>query len=306
MSRSLVIGSRGSQLALTQSNWVADQLRAAHADLEVRIEVIKTKGDRILDAPLAKIGGKGLFTKELEVALMDDQIDCAVHSLKDLPTELPDGLALGAVPKREDPHDVLICVRYDSIDALPEGAVVGTSSLRRRAQLNARRPDLDIVDLRGNIETRVKRVTDGDVDASLLAQAGLQRLSKTDAITQVIPHEVIVPAPAQGALGIEMRADDPTTEELLQTLGDPVSMSEITAERTCLAKLEGGCQVPLGVLARVDGEKLWMIARVCSLDGKTVVETTLEGAVADARALGCSIAETLLGQGAAEIIAAAR
>ena len=228
MISKLTIGTRGSKLALVQAHWVADQLRSAHPELDVAIQIIKTTGDRITDRPLSQIGGKGLFTKELEVALMERAIDCAVHSLKDLPTELPDGLVLGAIPVRVDPRDVLISNDGLSLDELKKGAVVGTSSLRRTAQLRQRRSDIEITDLRGNIDTRVGRVRDGAIDAAILANAGIKRLA-LDVRAVPIEEADIVPAPGQGALGIEIREHDSDTTAIFAAIHDANAAAEVRA-----------------------------------------------------------------------------
>lgn len=305
MKNSLTIGTRGSKLALAQTQWVSEQLRAAHPSLVVNIEIIKTTGDRITDRPLSQIGGKGLFTKELEVALMDGAIDCAVHSLKDLPTDLPDGLALGAIPVRVDPRDVLITNSGVSLSELAAGAVLGTSSLRRAAQLRRCRGDIEIVDLRGNIDTRVGRVRDGDIDAAILAKAGIQRLDlRVHAVP--IPESDMVPAPGQGALGIEVRVGDTDTAAILVAIHNDTAEAEVTAERTCLAILEGGCQVPLGIRATLDGDELHARARVCSLDGAAAVDAEKTGVAREAKRLGERIANDLLERGAASIIESAR
>lgn len=305
MKDTIIIGSRGSQLALTQSNQIADTLRQAAPDIEVNVEIYTTKGDRILDTPLAQIGGKGLFTKELEVALIDKKIDLAVHSLKDLPTELPPGLAVGAIPARVNPLDAFVSTRFESLGDLPRGARVGTSSLRRKAQLLAFRPDLEILDLRGNVDTRLRRVTDGDFDATLLACAGLTRLDKSEAIRQELPTDIMLPAPGQGALGIEIRSDDADLAALLQTIDDPATRAAVTAERALLEALGGGCQIPLGTLAKVTAGTVTLDAIVCSLDGAKVVRTQCSGDVADAAAVGQMAANDLLAKGAAAIIRAA-
>ena len=306
MKSALVIGTRGSQLALVQANAMAGALREAAPGLTVTIEVIHTKGDHIRDTPLAQIGGKGLFTKELEVALSEGRIDLAVHSLKDLPTELPEGLTLGAVPERETPYDAFVCERFHDVAELPVGAKVGTSSLRRQAQLLAYRPDLKVVNLRGNVETRVRRVAEGAVDAAILACAGLERLGLCESIRSTLPVDIMIPAPAQGALGIEVREGDAETIEILGRISDLYATAEVVAERTCLAALEGGCQVPIGALARVQGSRLSLTACVCSVDGKTVLRTQCEGAASDAVSLGQAAAMQLLDQGAAVLIAATR
>ncbi|MDX9972703.1 MAG: hydroxymethylbilane synthase [FCB group bacterium] len=306
MRNRIVIVSRGSQLALTQSNWVADRLRALEPGLTVDIEIVSTKGDRILDAPLARIGGKGLFTKELEVAMLEKRADLAVHSLKDLPTTLPDGLALGAVPPREDPRDALVCFKWDSLEALPPDTTVGTSSLRRAAQLRAVRPDLNIIDLRGNVDTRVRKIREDSPNAGIMASAGLHRLGHADVIRQVIEPEVMVSAVGQGALGIEIREDDDELKALLQRLSDHNADLETRAERTLLAVLEGGCQVPVGALGRVNGDMMVLTAIVASLDGMKLLKTQIEAPAAKPEDLGQWAADELLRQGAAEIIAAIR
>lgn len=302
----IVIGSRGSTLALTQSKAVGELLRAAVPGLEVAIEIIHTQGDKILDAPLSQIGGKGLFTRELEVALLENKIDLAVHSLKDLPTELPEGLALGCVPKREDPHDVFVSADYETIDGLPEGASVGTSSLRRRAQLLAYREDLNVVDLRGNVDTRLRKVAERQFAGAILARAGMVRIGRVDAISSVIPESIMIPATAQGALGIEIRRDDARVQEIIANIHDEDAFVEVTAERACLAALEGGCQVPIGSLARVQVESLTLAACVCSIDGKEVLRTVCCGRFDEAASIGRAAANNLREMGAAEIIAAIR
>lgn len=306
MKSSLIIGSRGSQLALVQSEGMAEALREANPGLEVTIDIIHTKGDKILDVPLAKIGGKGLFTKELEVALLEGRIDLAVHSLKDLPTEFPEGLMLAAVPAREIPYDAFVCAKWDHLDDMPAGSKVGTSSLRRQAQVLARRPDLRVVDLRGNVETRLRKVREGVVDAAILACAGLERLGLYEAITARLEEDVMISAPAQGALGLETRSDDEDTARILDSVADPVATVEVTAERACLAALEGGCQVPIGALARLSGTTLRLTACVCSLDGSTVLRAECEGHASEAIAMGRQAAQKLLEQGASELIAATR
>jgi len=306
MKSSLVIGSRGSQLALTQSNHIASLIRALHPKLDVSIEIISTTGDRILDAPLAKIGGKGLFTKELETALLEKRVDLAVHSLKDLPTEVPEGLAIAAIPVRENPADVFISAKYASLDALPDDATIGTSSLRRSAQLLAYRPNLNVVDLRGNVDTRLRRVAEGELDAAILACAGVTRIGRADAITQILPPEIMVSAPGQGALGIEMRADDTEGRGLIASIVHDDTTIEVTAERTLLAALEGGCQVPIGALARVHVRDLTLVACVCSLDGMRVLKTTVTGSTGAPVELGQRAAQDLIAQGAREIMAAIR
>lgn len=257
MRQRVVIGTRGSRLALWQTNHVADLLRAAAPGLRVEIQTISTRGDRILDRPLAEIGGKGLFTEELERALRDRTIDLAVHSLKDLPVQDPDGLVIGAIPKRATPNDALIARDASSLDDLPRGAKVGTSSLRRKAQLLLKRPDLEVVDLRGNVETRIAKVLErNEIDAAVLACAGLERLGLGHLISQVLPADVMLPAPGQGALGVQCREDDTELLALLEKLDHADTRAEVTAERALLDGLGGGCQAPIGALARANGAHL--------------------------------------------------
>lgn len=298
----IVLGTRGSALARTQSEWVAARLREAWPELEVALEIITTRGDKIRDVPLAQIGGKGLFTKELEVALLDGRIDLAVHSLKDLPTELPDGLAIGAVPVRENPRDALVSHDGSSLMALRQHARLGSSSLRRKLQLLAVRPDLDIVDLRGNVPTRLRRVQEGELDATILAAAGLRRLGLGDAITEELPPETMVSAVSQGALGIEIRAGDERMLRLLSALHDATAAAEVTAERALLAALGGGCQTPIGALGRVKGERLTLHVCVCDPAARCVLRATVEGALLDTQALGEQAARLLLDQGAGAFI----
>lgn len=292
----LVIASRGSQLALWQARWVARQLnRAGH---ECRTEIIKTTGDKITDVPLAKVGGKGLFTKEIEEALIAGRADLAVHSLKDLPTELPGGLALAAVPEREDPRDALIGKRLDEI---PPHATVGTSSLRRASQLLHRRPDLKVESIRGNLDTRLRKLDQGQYDAILLAAAGLKRLGWGERIAEVLPPEVMCPAVGQGALAIETRAGG-SGFDAVQPLNDAATRAAVTAERGVLAALGGGCQVPIGAHARVEHGRIRIMAIVASPDGKELVRAQAEGAAPDAAAIGRDLGAELLRRGAQKIL----
>lgn len=303
MKTTLTIGSRGSELALTQSRYVAGLIQAAAPDTEVNVEVFSTRGDEILSKPLSEIGGKGLFTEELEAALLEGRIDLAVHSLKDLPTEEPEGLCIAATPTRATPNDALVSEKFARLADLSPGAVVGTSSLRRKAQLTAARPGLNIVDLRGNVGTRVKRVTDGDLDAAILACAGLERIGLTDVIAEVLAPEVMLPAAGQGALGIQTRADDADLLAILARINDEATHAEVTAERALLAALGGGCQVPIGALAHVDGDSLHLRGCVCSLDGERLFRAETSGPAADATALGQQAADVLLRDGAQAVIA---
>lgn len=303
--RTLRIGTRGSRLALWQAEHVGGLLRAAHPGLVVeRVEIV-TAGDRVLDTALSSIGDKGLFTRELEDALRSRRIDMAVHSLKDLPTALPEGLELGAVVEREDPRDVLVSSAGRRLAELPAGARIGTSSLRRRAQLLARRADLVVVDLRGNVPTRLEKVARGDADATVLARAGLVRLRLVDRISEVLDPEVLLPAVGQGALGIEVRRADERVLRLLAPLDHAPTRIATAAERALLARLEGGCQVPVGALGEAAGGRLRLRGLVADIDGSRVVRDAIEGAAGDAAAaewLGTSLAERLLAAGAGPIL----
>jgi hydroxymethylbilane synthase len=303
MKTKLIIGSRGSELALTQSRYVAGLIEAAVPDIEVKVEVFSTRGDEILSKPLAEIGGKGLFTEELEAALLEGSIDLAVHSLKDLPTEEPTGLCIAATPTRATPNDALVSAKFARLADLPPGATVGTSSLRRKAQLVAAKSGLNIVDLRGNVGTRVKRVTEGDLDAAILACAGLERIGLSDGIAEVLSPEVMLPAAGQGALGVQARADDIDLLEILAKVNDVATRAEVTAERALLAALGGGCQVPIGALAEARGDSLHLRGCVCSLDGKRLFRTEISGPLIDATTLGQQAADALLREGAEAVIA---
>jgi hydroxymethylbilane synthase len=293
----LRLGTRGSPLALAQAREVRARLGAAHAELEpeatVEIVVIKTTGDTVQDRTLAEIGGKGLFTKEIEEALLDGRIDAAVHSMKDMPTWLPEGLAIGAVLPREDPRDALFSACGDSLAALPRGAVVGTASLRRQAQVLLARPDVKVVPFRGNVQTRLRKLAEGEVDATLLAVAGLKRLGMAERITAVLEPEVMLPAVAQGAIGVETRADDAETSGFLEALNDRTSALRVAAERACLEVLDGSCRTPIAVFAETvgaetgeDGEEMRLRALVCLPDGSRVHRAERHGTIADAVALG--------------------
>lgn len=299
----IVLGSRGSRLALAQAKWVKAALERDCHDTTVSVEIIKTRGDRIQDVPLAKIGGKGLFTKEIEEALLDGRIDAAVHSMKDLPTELPEGLTVGAVPVREEPNDVLVSVSGYDLTTVPSGAVIGTSSLRRRAQLLSARPDLTIVDLRGNLDTRVRRVQSGEVDAAALAAAGLLRLGIDSIRVEKLSFEQMVPAVGQGALAVEARAGDTPVLGVVAKLSHAPTLAAVTAERALLAQLGGGCQVPLGALAQAtDDGVLQLEACVCTPDGRRCIRAKQSGSVSNPEALGVSVADALLHDGAEEML----
>ena len=304
MKAVLKIGTRQSLLALWQSNHIAACLRKKYPECEVVLKKIVTKGDRILDVPLAQIGGKGLFTKEIEEDLLSGEVDLAVHSLKDMPTVLPEGLCLTAITERANVGDAFVSNKYDSFAELPLGAVVGTSSLRRKAQLLAARPDLTIRDLRGNVDTRLRKLDEGLYDAVILAAAGLERLGHGDRIKAVIPSDVCLPAVGQGALAIECRTDDAEVRQMLDFLNDMPTVYATNAERAFLGLLEGGCQVPIGVHADVEGNKIKIEAIIAALDGSTVLRDTIEGAATDAVALGQELGKKMLANGGQEILAA--
>jgi hydroxymethylbilane synthase len=290
MAALLRIGTRGSPLALAQAHEVQSRLAAAHPDLAapgaVEIVVIKTTGDRIQDRTLAEAGGKGLFTKEIEEALADGGVDIAVHSMKDVPTWLPDGLAIRCILPREDPRDAFFSVKAAGLDALAPGAVVGTASLRRQAQVLARRPDVTVVPLRGNVQTRLRKLDEGEVDATLLALAGLRRLGLTERVTAVIEPEVMLPAVAQGAIGIECRDADARVRGLLAPLNCAATAAAVTAERAVLAALDGSCRTPIAALGRVTGDVLTLEALVIRPDGSELFRARRTGAAVDAAALG--------------------
>jgi hydroxymethylbilane synthase len=296
------IGTRGSHLALWQAGWVADRLRRAHPGLEVELVEIKTQGDREKNSPLAAIGGMGLFTKEIQRALADGTVDVAVHSLKDLPTQGPAGLILGAVPPREEAADALIAPAHRTLDALPPGARVGTGSLRRRAQVLSLRPDLDVVSIRGNVETRLNQALDGRLDAVLLAEAGLRRLGLDRHVTQRLGPPRFLPAVGQGALGIECRADDQDTRARLAPLDDPETHRAVRAERRVLAELEGGCVIPMAAWARDTAAGLTLDAVVFDPDGRQRVATTATGPRDDPEGLGRRVAQALRDLGAEQLL----
>ncbi|PIV24546.1 MAG: hydroxymethylbilane synthase [Deltaproteobacteria bacterium CG03_land_8_20_14_0_80_45_14] len=302
MPSELKIGTRGSQLALFQANWVKEKLVETHPNLKVTLIKIKTTGDKIQDAPLAKIGGKGLFVKEIEEALIQKKIDLAVHSIKDVPTELPKGLHLSVITKREDPRDVFISKDGRTLKDLPQGAKIGTSSLRRQAQLLHFRNDFELVSLRGNLDTRLKKLKTMNIDGIVLALAGVKRLGLEERITEIIPPEISLPAIGQGALGIETRMDDEGVEGQIRFLNDPDSSIAVSAERAFLKKLEGGCQVPIAAFARTVRATLQIDGLVGTIDGKRLLRHHVEGTIEEAESLGIQLAEILLGQGAKEIL----
>ncbi len=302
--RRVRIGSRGSVLALAQSDWVKRQLLERYPDAQVDTMIIKTSGDRFVDTPVATIGGKGVFTKEIEEALLRQDIDVAVHSMKDLPSELPEGLVIAAVPKREDPRDVLVSRGGCQFAALPAGARIATGSLRRKAQLLYHRADLVIVAMRGNVDTRLRKLDEGQAEALVMAAAGLKRIGREARISEYFSDDVCVSAVAQGALGIETRADA-LVQELLAFLRDAATHAEVSAERALLARLGGGCHLPIAARAKMTGDALQMIGVVASPDGKSLYKERVDGQARDADALGRQLAERLLMGGADKILALA-
>lgn len=304
MKAELKIGTRQSLLALWQSNFIAGELSKEYPNCKVTLKKIITKGDKILDVPLAQIGGKGLFTKEIEEELLNGTVDLAVHSLKDMPTVLPEGLCLTVITSRANVGDAFVSNKYNSFAQLPQGAVLGTSSLRRRAQLLAARPDLQIVDLRGNVDTRLRKLDEGNMDAIILAAAGLQRLGHGDRIKEIIPTSVCLPAVGQGALAIECRTDNTEVREMLSFLNDKATKQATDAERAFLGLIEGGCQVPIGVHAEVKDEKIKIEAIIASLDGSTVLRNTISGKAKDAVELGQKLGRKMLAEGGQDILAA--
>ena len=303
MKPKIIIGTRGSKLALWQAEYIAECLRTMNPGVVVELKHIVTTGDKILDVPLAQIGGKGLFTKELEVAMLSGEIDLAVHSLKDMPTELPAGLTLAATTTRMDPHDAFVSQKYGSLADLPQGAVVGTSSLRRKAQLLRLRPDLNIVSLRGNLDTRLRKLDEGQFDAIVLAAAGLRRLGWGERITALLSPEECLPAVGQGVLAIETRSADAEILAAVARLDDTEARVCVTAERKFLSVVQGGCQVPVGVFGRMAGSQLVLTARILSLDGVRCVEGKVAGTPAEAESLGDTLAGRLLAAGGKEILA---
>lgn len=307
MERNIRLGSRGSQLALWQANWVKSELEKRHKNLVIEIIKIKTTGDKILDVPLAKVGGKGLFVKEIEEALLKKRIDMAVHSMKDVPTDFPSGLHLAAITEREDPRDALIIsqkskAKIQKFKDLAYGATIGTSSLRRSSQLLNLRPDLKILQLRGNLNTRLKKLDDGGFDAIILAAAGVKRLGWSERITEYLSPEVSLPAIGQGALGIETRMDDKEINEMAAFFDHPATSISVRAERAFLKKLEGGCQVPIAAYGEIKNNQLKLIGLVASIDGKKIIKDSITGQIDRTEAVGIELAEKLLSMGAWDIL----
>ena len=305
----IYIGTRGSKLALWQAEWVKSEIQHMHPEIEIILMKIKTTGDMILDVPLAKIGGKGLFVKEIEEALLNNKVDIAVHSMKDVPTELPEGLHLAAICKRENPRDTLITkvqsskFRVQSFKDLPNGATVGTSSLRRLCQLRNIRPDLKILQLRGNLDTRIRKLDEGQFDAIIAAFAGVKRLGLAHRITEILEPEICLPATGQGAIGIECRINGKFINNILGALNHRETSISVRAERSFLRRLGGGCQVPIAAYARIEDGKVIMDGLVGSITGGRVIKGHAEGKLEDYERLGTDLAEDLLSKGAKEILA---
>lgn len=302
--KAIRIATRKSALALWQAEYVKAELEKHHPGIEATLVPMSSRGDKILDVSLAKVGGKGLFVKELEQAMLEGEADIAVHSMKDVPMAFPEGLGLAVICEREDPRDAFVSNTYQSLDSLPTGAVVGTSSLRRQSQILAKRPDLEIAFLRGNVNTRLAKLDAGEFDAIILASAGLKRLGLEDRIATFIPPEDILPAGGQGAVGIEYRLEDTETARLLEPLHDLPTAYRVTAERAMNRRLEGGCQVPIGCYAELAGDELQLKGLVADPEGQEVIADEIRGPVTDAESLGITLAERLLAAGADRILSA--
>lgn len=303
MSELIKIGTRGSALALWQTEWVRGRLLAGNRDLDIEIIKIKTKGDKILDVPLAAVGGKGLFVKEIEEALLDGGIDLAVHSMKDMPAEIPAGLCIGAVPERETPWDALISKDRLPLKDLPKGASIGTSSLRRSAQLLHVRPDITTRSLRGNLDTRLRKLETEDLDAIILAAAGVKRLGWENRITEYLTEEIMLPAIGQGALGIETREDDSFVSKVVGGLNHPESATVAFGERAFLKRLEGGCQVPIAAFGRISNGEFRLTGLVAEVDGSRIIRESITGPPTESETLGVALADRLLAAGAGDILA---
>ncbi len=298
----LIIGSRGSGLALWQANWIKSQLEELHSGLQVEITIIKTSGDKIQDVPLTKIGGKGLFVKEIEEALLRREVDIAVHSMKDVPMKIPYELEISVVTERENPFDALISRDNIKLDDLPKNAKIGTGSLRRSSQLLKYRPDLEIVPLRGNIDTRIKKLDSEGLDAIILAAAGLRRMGWADKIAQIIPAEIILPAMGQGAVGIETRKHDPEVLEAIMALDHEETHLALDAERSFVDVLDGGCQVPIGAYATLEEKNITLSGLVASLDGKTIFQASQQKLLTEAKQLGQELGKEILAMGADKVL----
>lgn len=302
MGETLIIGTRGSKLALWQANWVKSEIEKNYPQLSPELAIIKTKGDKILDVPLAKVGGKGLFVKEIEDALLSGRIDLAIHSMKDVPSEIPEGLCIGAVPLRENPQDVLLSKGDLKLADLPLNARVGTSSLRRSSQIRKKRPDLEILPLRGNIDTRLKKLDAGEYDAIILAAAGVKRLGFDNRITEYLDPEVVLPSVGQGALCIEIRINDPRVEGIVANLNHSETHCVVAGERAFLHRLEGGCQIPIAAHGLIAGDQFTLTGLVADLSGETILKETITGPHVQSESLGVTLAERLLEKGAKKIL----
>ncbi|MCR8745657.1 hydroxymethylbilane synthase [Romboutsia lituseburensis] len=291
----IVVGTRGSKLAVTQTNWVIDRLKEKNPSVEFEVKIIKTKGDIIQHVSLDKIGDKGLFVKEIEQQLLDGGIDMAVHSMKDMPSSLPEGLKFASIPKREDPRDVLILKEgYSSLEDLPKGATIGTGSKRRKYQLLNHRPDLNIVSIRGNVDTRIRKIVDENLDGVVLAASGILRVGLEEKISYYLPTDIVVPAPAQGALAIEIRKNEPKIDEVINSLKDEITEIQVAAERGFLDGVNGSCHIPMGAYCKVDGETINLTGLYGDEEGKVLVIKSMEGSVHAPRELGIELAKLIL------------
>lgn len=302
MKQCIKIGTRGSKLALWQANWVKTELQRKHPSFVIDLVTVKTKGDKITDVPLAKVGGKGLFVKEIEEALLAGRIDLAVHSMKDMPSDIPTGLRIGAIPEREIPKDVLISRNGHSFSDLPEGARIGTSSLRRAAQFCHIRPDVEILPLRGNIDTRLKKLTTETLDAIVLAAAGVKRMNLEDRITEYLDETIMLPAVGQGALCIEIRENDPDIASIVKEMDHNKTRTAVMGERAFLRRLEGGCQVPIAAHGKIHEDTLTLTGLVATIDGATIIKETISGSETESEKLGLELANLLLSMGAKKIL----
>ena len=302
MDKNIKIGTRGSKLALWQANWVKSALQIKHPSLEIEIVIIKTKGDKILDVPLAMVGGKGLFVKEIEESLLNGRIDLAVHSMKDMPAEIPEDLCIGAIPERETPNDILISKKGLLLSELKQGARIGTSSLRRAAQLRHARPDFVILPLRGNLDTRIKKLETENIDAIILAAAGVKRLDFENQITEYLDKNIMLPAVGQGALCIEIRKNDPEVEQIVDILDHYQTRTVVMGERSFLNRLEGGCQVPIAAHGKIKKKTFTLCGLVASVDGTTILKEILSGPVELSENIGIKLADRLISMGAKRIL----
>ncbi|MEA3487458.1 MAG: hydroxymethylbilane synthase [Thermodesulfobacteriota bacterium] len=300
--KKILIGTRGSDLALVQANWVSDRLKSLYPDMSVDVIPIRTRGDRMQNISLVEIGGKGIFVKEIEEALLRGDIDIAVHSMKDVPVDLPDGLMIGAIPEREDPRDVLISREGTKMEEFSKGARLGTGSLRRGMQIKSLMPDIEIVPVRGNIDTRIKKIITENLDGIIIAAAGMKRMGRGREISQYIPVEVMMPSVGQGVLGIELREDDEKAGKLISPLNHPDTVVEISAERAFLRRLGGGCQVPIAGIARKHGDALVIKGLVGSIDGKVMITDEIRGPSSDWEDMGNNLAENILSRGGRAVL----